>query len=64
MEEEKRCLASISTPAEFNRFVERFVGPFVLIGDGSVQKEAPVGAVSHPTGGIAGGGFEPPTSGL
>jgi site-specific DNA recombinase len=64
LEEAKRCLASVSSPAEFNRFVARFVGPFVVAGDGSVKAKSPVGAVTHPTGDIAGGGFEPPTSGL
>ena len=53
------------TPTEYNRFIERFVGPMVAAPDGSVaQKEAPCNGVSQLQGVIAGGGFEPPTSGL
>jgi len=64
LDEARALLSSVSSPAEFNRFVARFVGPIVVGGDGSIQQKTPVGMLSHPTGDIAGGGFEPPTSGL
>ncbi len=66
-------LAAAATPQEFNRFVEQFVGPMTVGGDGTVQQKTPAaeatGVVPDPSrvapiGCIAGGGFEPPTSGL
>ena len=59
-------LAAAATPEQFNRLVEDFVGPFSILPDGSVYKkqtpptEAEGGLLEY----IAGGGFEPPTSGL
>ena len=65
LEEARASLASITTPAEFNRFVARFVGPVSVGADGVIQRiKNPGRMLSHPTGDIAGGGFEPPTSGL
>lgn len=65
MDEAKQSLASITSPAEFNRFVARFVGVFEVRSDGSFgARKSPGRMLSHPTGDIAGGGFEPPTSGL
>ncbi len=62
-------LAAAATPAEFNRFVEQFVGAMTVTPDGTVtQKKTPVadatGVNSNLIRSIAGGGFEPPTSGL
>ncbi len=61
--EARVSLGRISTPAEFNRWVSRFVGPFVVGNDGDIKQKALV-ELSHPTKAVAGGGFEPPTSGL
>jgi hypothetical protein len=53
LDEARRGLASIVSPAEFNRFVDRFVGPIVVGSDGSfAQKEPGQVLVSHPTGDI------------
>jgi site-specific DNA recombinase len=65
-DEARENLAAAVTPEAFNRFVERFVGPLEIQADGTVkQKKTPPalagGGLIRP---IAGGGFEPPTSGL
>ena len=64
----RKSLADIATPAEFNRFVEQFVGPVTVDGAGVVtQKQLPPASAEgsgHQIRCIAGGGFEPPTSGL
>jgi hypothetical protein len=64
------CFSRIASETHLNRFVEDYIGPMVLCGDGrakprrlatttaSDESEAVV------TSNIAGGGFEPPTSGL
>ena len=55
-----------STPEQFNRFVEEFVGPMMIEADGAIrQKQLPSAeAEGNLKSNIAGGGFEPPTSGL
>ena len=67
-------LQRVATPEELNRFFEQFVGPMVAGTDGSVAQKKPPAALatggvliprkSHLQGVVAGGGFEPPTSGL
>lgn len=43
LEEARKSLAAVRAPAAFNRFVARFVGPFVVCPDGSVAaKKNPV----------------------
>ena len=64
MNEAKASLAGIVSPATFNRFVARFVGNIEILADGDFQQKSPDQMLPHPTGAIAGGGFEPPTSGL
>jgi chromosome segregation ATPase len=64
MDEARASLARVQIPAELNRFVARFVGPIEVRGDGVIQQKSPGQMLSHPTGAVAGGGFEPPTSGL
>lgn len=61
--EAKANFAGLMSPAQMNRFVAEVVGPMVVHPDGQVvQKEtAPESLVAA---GIAGGGLEPPTSGL
>ena len=59
-------LAQASTPEAFNKFVEQFVGPMQALPDGTfTEKQMPPacaeGIVQRQ---VAGGGFEPPTSGL
>jgi hypothetical protein len=56
----RASLASIVSPAELNRFV----GAIEVQGDGTFTNKNPGRVLSHPTGEVAGGGFEPPTSGL
>jgi len=64
-EEAKARFGELASSAEFNRFVGEVVGPMLVLSDGRVTQKATaptadaMGAV-----GIAGGGFEPPTSGL
>ena len=64
MREAKASLASITSPAEFNRLAARFVGPIEVRSDGGFQQKSLCQVLSHPTEAVAGGGFEPPTSGL
>jgi conjugative relaxase-like TrwC/TraI family protein len=58
------------TPAKLNRFVEDWIGPIRVESDGSLQSQALETATASDeseavvTSNIAGGGFEPPTSGL
>jgi hypothetical protein len=44
--EAKQNLANAATPVEFNRFVEQFVGPLVLSGDGEISKTKEPAAVA------------------
>ena len=62
----RQRLAEIATPEELNRLVEQFVGPIVVKADGSIypKQMPPVDTRGIVQGSIAGGGFEPPTSGL
>lgn len=63
--EAKARFADLATPAELNRFVEEVVGPMVVLPDGRVaQKKAADKDETLSAANIAGGGFEPPTSGL
>jgi DNA invertase Pin-like site-specific DNA recombinase len=64
MGEARASLAAIAGPAELNRFVDRFVGPIEIRGDGVFQQKVPGKMLSHPTGDIALTGFEPATSRL
>ena len=57
-------LAAAATPLEFNRFVEQFVGPMVVDPAGVAQTKVPLAEAKGTIGLVAGGGFEPPTSGL
>jgi site-specific DNA recombinase len=72
--EAKQNFAGLLTPPQLNRFIEEVAGPMLILSDGSVvqknddwtvnddaRKES---ADSLRAPGIAGGGFEPPTSGL
>src|SRR5262249_48197197 len=68
-EQAKACWESIATPAQLNQLIGEFVGPSMVTVDGRLlpvaKKEEATGlAVASVPGVIAGGGFEPPTSGL
>ena len=54
------------TPKLFDRWVDESVGPIVVQADGTVieKKMPPAEAEGTLQSRIAGGGFEPPTSGL
>ena len=54
MGEAKASLASLRSPAEFNRFVARFVGSIEVMSDGAYQQKVPSQMLSHPTGDIEG----------
>ena len=54
-------LASITAPEAYNRFAEQLVGPIEVRDGKPTQKLLGDNLLSLP---IAGGGFEPPTSGL
>ncbi len=71
LSEVRANIAGMATPALLNRFVEEVVGPMLVRKDGTVvQKESVSENKAAPTtkvmgaASIAGGGFEPPTSGL
>ena len=60
----------ITTESHLNRFVEAYIGPMLLTADGRIKpkrlemttaSESPEAVVNIA---VAGGGFEPPTSGL
>ena len=62
----RRRLTDVATPEQYNRMVDDLIGPMEIPPDGAVtQKQLPPASAE---GGcksvIAGGGFEPPTSGL
>lgn len=57
--EAKGSLAAIVSPAEFNRFVARFVGPVVIRSDGSFAQKEPGQMLTHPTGEVAGARWIP-----
>ena len=65
VERARENLAAASTPEAFNRFVDGFVGPIEKTPQGIVKRQMPLsedkGTVQRS---VAGGGFEPPTSGL
>jgi DNA invertase Pin-like site-specific DNA recombinase len=71
-EQAKQNLAAIDSPATYNRFVDTFIGAMEADEHGAIsQKKTPVTEATgvnqypvSPTRCIAGGGFEPPTSGL
>ena len=63
----RESLENIADPAELNELVALLVGPMEVQKDGAVRpKESPEPALADPgqTQVVAGGGFEPPTSGL
>ena len=64
----RRDFTTLAAPAELNRFVGQFIGPMVLHADGIIRPRETTTPVDESTGvatgNIAGGGFEPPTSGL
>ena len=68
--EARESLAAVAAPAELHRFVEDFVGPMIVQPDGTIAPRFPetqtasAGAEAVAIGNVAGGGFEPPTSGL
>ena len=70
-EQARKCFTSISTPAEFHRFVEDFVGPMAIQPDGRIvalhkpEKQTAAGdSAAVPIGIIAATGLEPVTRGL
>ena len=68
--EVKDSLIEAVTPAKLNRFVEDWIGPIQVKADGTLHPlslEMPTASDDSEavvTGNVAGGGFEPPTSGL
>ena len=62
----RQALTSAKTAEQFNRFVEEVFGPLEIQADGSLRQKQlpPVEAEGNRKSNIAGGGFEPPTSGL
>jgi site-specific DNA recombinase len=68
--EVKDLLTDAITPAKLNRFVEDWIGPIRVDADGTLHPltlETPTASDESEavvTGNVAGGGFEPPTSGL
>ena len=60
----------VDSPAQLNRLIQEFVGPSLVTADdrllpvGPETQPATAGAVAGVRGLVAGGGFEPPTSGL
>ena len=66
LDEARESLASAATNSELREFVERWVGPMVLQGDGTIaQKEPAADEVGAGVKGlVAGAGFEPATFGL
>jgi hypothetical protein len=64
--EVKASLTAAVTPAKLNRFVEDWIGPIRVDGDGSLHPlalettQAPDESGACVTSNIAGGGFEPP----
>jgi site-specific DNA recombinase len=65
-DEARESLAAAATPEQYNRLVERFLGPMQIQADGTpARKQTPQANASGVLQEvIAGGGFEPPTSGL
>ena len=63
--EARQSFAEAATDSDFNRLVEAAVGPMVLLADGTIaQKQTTALSDGRLAGSVAGGGFEPPTSGL
>lgn len=62
--EAKENFAGLMTPAQVNRFVAEVVGPMTVLPDGRVVQKETATTEEVVAAGIAGGGFEPPTSGL
>ena len=65
--EAKERWEAVASPAQLNQVIGELVGPSIVTSDGKLLA---VGATKNPAhandvhGVIAGGGFEPPTSGL
>ena len=61
-DEARQGLATATTPAEFNRFVDEFVGPMTIQADGTIlQKQTPPDeSEGHLHEYIAGGGIRSP----
>ena len=70
LEKARNNFANMTDPQVLNRFIEDFIGPITVSADGSLTstptptKSAPADAEAEVPAYIAGGGFEPPTSGL
>ncbi len=68
--EAEESLETVATPTEMRDFIEQYVGPMELTETGEVVRRnpetetAPAEAEAVVKRSIAGGGFEPPTSGL
>ncbi len=65
--EAKKRWEAVASPAQLNQLSGELVGPSLVSSDGrllSVEKEKPAHVNDDVHGAIAGGGFEPPTSGL
>ncbi len=72
--EAKQNFAGLLTPPQMNRFIEEVAGPMLILADGSVVQKDEASSTnkrarkesgdSLRAPSIAGGGFEPPTSGL
>ena len=66
----RESLAQFVSGPVMNRFVEKFIGPMSLTSDGRIEPRsaetttASAVAEAVVNGSVAGGGFEPPTSGL
>ena len=72
--EAQQNFAGLLTPPRLNRFIEEVAGPMLIMSDGAVVQKYDDWTVNDDARkesgdplrapGIAGGGFEPPTSGL
>ena len=66
IDDARDMLTSAATPELFNRWVDEHFGPLEIGPDGAIHQKQmpPADAEGTAIGYIAGGGFEPPTSGL
>jgi hypothetical protein len=70
VERARHNFAGMNDPLVLNRFVEDFIGPITVTADGRLEQledqteTAPAVAGAVVPNYVAGGGFEPPTSGL
>ena len=72
--EARQNFAGLLTPPQLNRFIEEVAGPMLVLPDGRVVQKNDEWSINDDARkesddslrapGIAGGGFEPPTSGL